>query len=101
VNYASQEKDHQEENNCQKENNQKTEKDILLCPLRNRNYYKQGGDGCNQTDVLWPADEKEESLLISGIGLENYTSPARIHNSILKFDEKDVIQILDKLVRLL
>jgi hypothetical protein len=64
VNYASQEKDHQEKNSCQKEDNQKTEKDILLYSLRNRDYHKQRGDGGNQADVLWPADEEEKNLLI-------------------------------------
>jgi hypothetical protein len=34
VSYASQEKEHQEENNCQEENSQKTEKGILLRALR-------------------------------------------------------------------
>ena len=51
--------------------------------------------------MLWPADEAEKNLLILGIGLENYTSPARIYTLILKFVEKDAIQILDKFARLL
>lgn len=88
-----------------KKNNQKTEKDLLLCSLRDRDHYKQRGDGGEQADVLWPADEAENcpemSLLIFRMGLESFISPARIHTQFSSSIKKDVIQIIDKFVRLL
>lgn len=70
--YASQEKDHQEENHRQKENDQEAEKGLLLRSLRNRDNRQQRGDGSNQTDVLRPRDEaedgKEKSLLTPRTG---------------------------------
>jgi hypothetical protein len=60
--------------------------------MRNRGDCEQRGDGGDQADVLWPGDEaencREKSLLIFRMGLESFVSPARIHTSILKFDQK-------------